>query len=581
MQLVLLVGHDWIRKNLMHITTRLAQRYASLPILFCFFLITGCSKPEPWDPVVVEKTTSASAPSADREEPGTNTEASVEPEDHEWKWRLVVDPADAPTPSLKHMLRKSRRELEQGNSAPHYYRAIIFMNDKREEAEKSRDYHEPGTPFSGKLTKEETRTYLKQFDSVFESLEQATCYEKVEWNLRVQDLKGRKALDFSLTEAQNSRLLTKLLTLKTSFEVSEGRFDDALATLRTGLRMAQDIARFPSAMAALVAIETDELMLAELRNFISTPGAPNLYWALSTLPAPLIDTRPVIEFELGSPAAVFWYIRDADQSTRTASEWNDLIGEMQMTLRTREEQEEFAGPPLGPDEKLITMIDLTPFLWVQGQLADAKERLLANGYHSTQLERMPDAQVVALHHWQVNRHLVHEQRKWIHLPVPQALREMRQTLRQLRKDGYLSNPPTQESPPQVTLLMPAVDGVFVAGVNLDARLAALRVIEAVRIHASQNNGHLPKSLSEITAVPVPDNLSTGEPFSYEVSRDNETRGSGGDPGGGSQTEGTSPAPHRQTRGGERAVLKVPGEKADRRRVSWHIELEIRKEERGQ
>ena len=64
------------------------------------------------------------------------------------------------------------------------------------------------------------------------------------------------------------------------------------------------------------------------------------------------------------------------------------------------------------------------------------------------------------------------------------------------------------------LTAPAVEKVFVAHGRTDRRLAGLRVVEAVRLHAAANGGRPPKSLSDITLVPIPDDPHTGKPFEY-------------------------------------------------------------------
>ncbi len=53
-----------------------------------------------------------------------------------------------------------------------------------------------------------------------------------------------------------------------------------------------------------------------------------------------------------------------------------------------------------------------------------------------------------------------------------------------------------------------------AQMKLDRRVAALRVVEAVRLYAASHDGKLPEELSQITEVPVPDDPATGKPFEY-------------------------------------------------------------------
>ena len=67
------------------------------------------------------------------------------------------------------------------------------------------------------------------------------------------------------------------------------------------------------------------------------------------------------------------------------------------------------------------------------------------------------------------------------------------------------------------LLLPAVDKVYGAQVRTERRIASLRAVEAVRLHAAKNDGKLPAKLSDLSVVPVPLDPATLQPFGYEVS----------------------------------------------------------------
>ena len=70
--------------------------------------------------------------------------------------------------------------------------------------------------------------------------------------------------------------------------------------------------------------------------------------------------------------------------------------------------------------------------------------------------------------------------------------------------------------------IPAMFNVYAASVRLDRHIAALRCIEAIRLHAAANGGKLPAKLSDIKAVPVPTDPATGRPFVYRVQGDRVT-----------------------------------------------------------
>jgi hypothetical protein len=65
------------------------------------------------------------------------------------------------------------------------------------------------------------------------------------------------------------------------------------------------------------------------------------------------------------------------------------------------------------------------------------------------------------------------------------------------------------------LLVPITQGARRAQGRVDQRIALLRHIEALRLHAAEQNGVLPAKLSDI-AVPLPVDPFTGKPFRYEL-----------------------------------------------------------------
>ncbi len=71
----------------------------------------------------------------------------------------------------------------------------------------------------------------------------------------------------------------------------------------------------------------------------------------------------------------------------------------------------------------------------------------------------------------------------------------------------------------LTLMVPAYHKVIESQARTERRLAVLRVIEALRLHAAANGGKLPAKLEEVTAVAVPADPATGKPFGYELTGD--------------------------------------------------------------
>ena len=64
-------------------------------------------------------------------------------------------------------------------------------------------------------------------------------------------------------------------------------------------------------------------------------------------------------------------------------------------------------------------------------------------------------------------------------------------------------------------MIPASLSVRQAQARIDQRIALLRHVEALRLHAAEHNGTLPVKLADIS-VPLPVDPITGKPFRYEL-----------------------------------------------------------------
>ena len=64
-------------------------------------------------------------------------------------------------------------------------------------------------------------------------------------------------------------------------------------------------------------------------------------------------------------------------------------------------------------------------------------------------------------------------------------------------------------------LVPSTKAVRRAQARIEQRIALLRHVEALRLHAAEHDGKFPAKLSEVS-VPLPDDPFTGKPFRYEL-----------------------------------------------------------------
>ena len=76
-------------------------------------------------------------------------------------------------------------------------------------------------------------------------------------------------------------------------------------------------------MVKLVQTVNIDLLLDRIEELQQAPNAPNLYWALTMLPDPLIILRPVVDWERQMLLSATPELKDPDR-TRSPDEWHQI-----------------------------------------------------------------------------------------------------------------------------------------------------------------------------------------------------------------------------------------------------------------
>jgi hypothetical protein len=265
---------------------------------------------------------------------------------------------------------------------------------------------------------------------------------------------------------------------------------------------------------------------------VQSPKAPNLYWALTSLPTPLVDLRKGMEMEMSSIYRMCPALRDAETAHRTPEQWLAAVDDM--GARLNEVMGGSDAPPVIQQGRL-TVAGLALVAYPR-----AKKELIAQGRPAAEVEAMPVTQVVAIQTIRTFNELRDDTFKWFFVPYWQAQAGAAAAENRLRGEAG-----RKELIPLASLLLPAISRAALAPVRLERHFAELRVIEAVRMYAAAHNGQLPEHLDAITEVPIPLNPVTGKPFDYKVS-------------------------------GGKAVLEVPPPPGDNARNGARYELTIEK-----
>jgi hypothetical protein len=262
-----------------------------------------------------------------------------------------------------------------------------------------------------------------------------------------------------------------------------------------------------------------------LEDLIQSPAAPNLYWAVTNLPRPLLDPVPAHEVERYVLEREFPRLRELDSGPWTLENSRSFSDELEKKMAMIVGDWARVSSSMAHPE----MKDLGQHLVFAALIArsypEAKRRLLANGKPAAEIEAMPAIQVVALYSYKLYQEARDDIFKWAGLPYSQGYKGLRMAIEHPRETWAK----LKGGIPFATLL-PAIDSVYVVPVRLQRRFCIVQCIEAIRLYAADHDGALPPSLEAITEVPLPIDPATSKPYAYKLDGSTATLSAPGPPG---------------------------------------------------
>jgi hypothetical protein len=419
-------------------------------------------------------------------------------------YKIAVRPAAAPSPALRYRLLPELRDQQPGNALLLYYKAFnpesqfgVRKQEVQEALEKAAEM-----PLD-ELRKDPGVVRWIQKTQMLDMIDQAARRSYVDWEL-TQGVREH-GIGLLLPDVSSMRRYADYLAARTRLDVADGNFDRAVHGLQTGFALSRHLSEAPTLIHALVGISVAAKMFPQIDALIQQPGAPNLYWALSDLPHPFIDLH---KGYLGEQLMMEWLAPGVRDRVNDPSA-TPMTPEQLQTIADRIATIEGGRTPAAgaPSRLLLSVLTARRY-------PAAKQWLASRGWNTEQIEAIPVTQAALMYEVYNYDRLFDEMMKWISQPVPVALAGLEQAERHLQEDVRQTG--------QVSLarfLLPATQRVYLRQVQIDRRIAALRCVEAIRLHAAAHGGKLPASLNDVTEVPVPSDPATGQPFPYAVRGD--------------------------------------------------------------
>ncbi|HEY7423464.1 MAG TPA: hypothetical protein VH682_04410 [Gemmataceae bacterium] len=425
--------------------------------------------------------------------------------------RLNVRPMLSPKPALKYLLLPEVRELKPGNPAQYYLRCFAeqrnFFFTKQSVKQRGRYQSMPLAELASEKLRDYGGNALRQVDW-------AARLNALDWEMvqRVQT----EGMDLSLPELGPLRVLAAALQVRFRIEVAGGRFDNAVRAAKTMLAFARHLGEHPVESANLTGLSVADLTVDTLEEMVQQPGCPNLYWALTNLPRPLVDVRQGLQ---GSCTLVETELRPLrDDAVMTAEELEKVVSRLSGVMGFTREQAGQTPRGLRADLK-ARVADQQKIRAIRDRMFEPRraalirrnrgeetprvylDRLFDLSYEKDLIQRFSPLQVILLdekREYEIRRD---EAMKLLAL-APWQIDMLDGEGRERGGNGLFAD------------LVPHVIPDRRAQGRLEQRIALLRHVEALRLYAAEHDGKLPEKLADI-AVPLPHDPFTGKPFVYK------------------------------------------------------------------
>ena len=419
----------------------------------------------------------------------------------------LVTPASEPKPVFRYRFWPHESSLHPGSAQLHYFRAMTFMNSKPDVVSQITKLSEWDA--DPDLTEE--RAVLDAMKSSLEELQALALCEDISWGARLRDIRGPAGYYVSFEDVQPARNLARLLRIQARVQVRENDFEAAARTIQAGHRLAALIGNGESVIQRLIGVALNAIMRDTIEYMIQTPGCPNLYWAMATVPQPLVQMRRSIELELDGIHRAFPVLREA-----AAADWNEEQANHEWVAAITQ-LKELTGKSNDPANlQILTAMDITPFV------EPAALRLKAGGWTDDAIAKMAASGIVMADAATELDRMADELMKGELLPRSQRQRTG-QAAFQLYTQWIEKEMTTSAGALFASVLFPGILQIDVAEGRCPTMYRRLMTLEAIRMYAASHSGEAPESLDQLTAAPALNSLETEQPFEYRIEQNGDER----------------------------------------------------------
>ncbi|CAN5213479.1 hypothetical protein BH10PLA2_BH10PLA2_33990 [soil metagenome] len=407
---------------------------------------------------------------------------------------MILKPADYARPLSRTLLLPDYSESIPGNRVQMFLRCFMEQTAffGQEESDKRDAWN--------KLPLREVPASLQNYGGnlITRAMYDAARMLHVDWQLWY--FVRRDQFGTLLPDVQKMRSLIVPMKTRLRGQLSSQDYPGSIHTLKTMFGLCRTLENHPTLIGYLVGLAIGVYGADGVEEFIQQPGAPNLFWSLTSLPNPLISLRSGAEGE----RVMF----DQDLEKLKSSENLNSDAEIQRIVQRVERiLSEGLDPGNQVEAGLLSRL-IQDRVKNSEDVQKARKNLSEMGITADKLEDWTPLRIVVLNEYMQYEKLRDEQLKWINLPYYSAKAGLDSVAHQIKAE-------TAQTP--MLKMLPAVEKVKRAQARLDQRIAYLQILEAIRLHAFSNGGKLPNSLDQIK-LPLSADPVSGKPFEYSVTK---------------------------------------------------------------
>ncbi|MBI2805086.1 MAG: hypothetical protein HYX68_08910 [Planctomycetes bacterium] len=298
-----------------------------------------------------------------------------------------------------------------------------------------------------------------------------------------------EGIELLVPDLQQMRMIAYALQVRLRGEVADRRFDDAIVTTKTLFAMSRHMGEHPSAVGFLVANAVASLVIEPFEELVQQPGCPNLFWALTDLPSPLVSLRLALQGDRTALINAIGTVDDKEPMTKAQVE--KAIQSFQSLLN---------GFRVEPKQ------DVRKWLAIRtsdkAKVTAIRRRLVERGLADDVVKSFPATQVLLL-----DDKMAYEERR------DNALKGLLLPYWQVQALGDAN--PAKDDSLLLSRIVPFFGKVRQSQARTEQSFALLRCVEALRLHAAEHNGKFPAKLAEVK-LPLPVDPISGQPFGYRL-----------------------------------------------------------------